>query len=103
MEQVTRTQANFERFHANNPHVYDALVRLARQWISRFGQKRLGIARLYEAARWEIAFTTDDPEFKINNDHRAFYARLIMANEPDLQGLFNTRRSAADSYMSEAA
>lgn len=30
-------------------------------------------------------------EYKLNNDYRAFYARLLMANEPELAGFFETR------------
>lgn len=88
----------FERFHADNPVVYETLVRLARQWVSRTGRHRLGIKSLCERARWDIAFITDDPDYKINNNWTAYYARLIMAREPDLAGLFELRRSEADDW-----
>lgn len=93
---------DFENFHRNNPHVYEVLVRLTRQWVSRFGREHTGIARIYEAARWEIAMSTDDPTFKINNNYKAFYARLIMRREKDLDGLFKLRKSAADTWESAA-
>jgi hypothetical protein len=38
--------------------------------------------------------TTGD--FKLNNNYRAHYARLIMHQEPDLDGIFELRRSKAD-------
>ena len=34
----------FDRFHADNPKVYETLVRLAREWVSRTGRHKLGIA-----------------------------------------------------------
>lgn len=89
----------FEEFHADNPNVYGTLVRLAREWVKRTGRHKLGIATLFERARWEIALVTNDPEFKLNNNWRAFYARLIMSQEPDLADLFDLRASEADEWI----
>lgn len=93
------TAEQFEQFHAENPRVYRVLVQIAREWRKRTGRTRLGIGALYERARWEIAITTSDPSFKLNNDYRAFYARLIMARETDLAGMFNLRTSEADKWI----
>lgn len=94
----------FDDFHRNNPAVYDTLVRLAREWKTATNGRRTGISALYEVARWQIAIATGDGDFKLNNDFRAFYARLIMAENADLDGLFELRRSQADSqYPREAA
>lgn len=89
----------FEAFHRDNPKVYETLVHLAREWINRTGRRKLGIATLFERARWEIALVTTDPEFKLNNSYRAYYARLIMQQEPDLAGLFECRTSEADEWI----
>lgn len=93
----------FERFHAANPRVYEVLVRLAREWVGRTGRHKLGIATLYERTRWEIALATSDPDFKLNNNFRAYYARLIMLREPDLDGLFDLRASEADEWIAGVA
>lgn len=85
----------FQQFHEENPHVYRTLVYLARQWVNA-GHTRLGIATLFERARWEFAMSTTDPDYKINNNYKPYYARLIMSQEPDLDGLFELRRAAAD-------
>jgi hypothetical protein len=53
-------------------------------------------------ARWEIALATTDADFKIDNSHRAFYSRLIMAQERDLAGLFDLRTSKADLWIAGA-
>ena len=89
----------FDRFHTENPRVYETLVRLARQWVAMTGRHKLGIATLYERTRWEIALATNDPDYKLNNNWRADYARLIMAQEPDLDELFDVRRSDADEWI----
>ena len=53
---------------------------------------------LYEVLRWEYYLnTTSDDEYKLSNSYRAFYARLIMQNEHDLEGIFNTKQSIADN------
>jgi hypothetical protein len=83
-------QARFEAFHAENPHVYAVLVRLARE-ARAVGHERVGIATLFEVARWQISMSTSDPDFKLNNSFRSRYARLIMEQEPDLAGIFETR------------
>jgi len=76
---------------------------LAREWVARFGSHKLGIATLYERARWEIALATTDADFKLNNNFRAYYARLIMAHESDLEGLFDLRASKADQWIAGGA
>lgn len=93
----------FDRFHADNPRVYEVLVRLAREWVGRFGSHKLGIATLFERTRWEIALATTDADFKLNNNFRAYYARLIMRQEPDLEGLFDLRASKADEWIAGVA
>ncbi|MEU5721585.1 hypothetical protein ABZ783_07160 [Micromonospora sp. NPDC047738] len=97
-ESVLTPAEKFEQFHADNPAVYATLCRLAREWVDRTGRRKIGIGALTERCRWEIALATNDPEFKINNNHRAFYARLIMRDEPDLADLFELRKSMADEW-----
>ena len=93
----------FERFILESPAVYPTLVGLARDWVSRTGRHKIGIGALVERARWEIALSTNDPEYKIDNNHRPFLARLIMAKEPDLDGIFDLRDSIADEWSPRAA
>lgn len=91
----------FRVFHEDNPHVYCTLRRLAREWINRTGKRKLGIGALYERARWDLAIETGDPEFRLNNNFRAFYARLLAAREPDLTDVFELRHSLADQFIAE--
>ena len=44
-----------------------------------------------ERIRWETAIQTSDPHLKINNNHRAYYARLWMKRNPEHKGFFRTR------------
>lgn len=87
--QLTLDQ-QFAAFHRENPDVYNRLRELAIDLRSR-GHAKGSIAMLFEVLRWEHALATTDPDFKLNNNYRAFYARLLMDHEPRLRGFFETR------------
>lgn len=83
----------FWRFHEQHPLVYQLLVRFAREW-KRAGHRRCGIKMLWERVRWEVGIeglpdSSDD--WKLNNNYHSRYARLMMRQEPDLAGFFETR------------
>ena len=86
-------QEKFEKFHQENPDVYRLLVKLARQ-VKASGRRHYGIGALFEQVRWHYAIERkgQDGEFKLANDLRSRYSRLIMAQEPDLAGFFDTRQ-----------
>lgn len=84
-------EAAFRAFHHDHPEVYRELAVLARAWKTA-GHKKLGIATLFEVLRWNAHLEGRDVDgFKLNNNYRSRYARLLMANERDLDGLFDTR------------
>ena len=91
---------HFETFHAENPHVYETLVTLTRRWVQGTG-RRCAIDMLFNVARWEIGIQTNDAEYKLNDHHRAFYSRLIMYQEPDLEEAFEIRTSEADQWLED--
>lgn len=72
----------FNAYHARNPHIYGYVDYFARQAISR-GYDKFAIATIWERIRWEIAIEVRDTNFKLPNNHRAYYARLWMANNPE--------------------
>lgn len=83
----------FYEFHRNNPDVYASLVRLARYAKER-GKTKLGFRMLWEVLRWEMFTSTiqnDGDQYKLNNNYHYFYARLMMEQEPDLNGIFEIR------------
>ena len=82
----------FAEHRREHPDVYHALRDLAREAVRR-GRNRIGIAALFEIVRWERGGISKDASgFKLNNDLRAMYARALMDENPDLAGLFETRR-----------
>lgn len=86
----------FKLYHERNPMVYVGLKRLAIQ-LKRRGRSHYGIKGLFEVLRWEHARLSADSEpLKLNNIFTASYARLLMKQEPELQGFFRLRVSAAE-------
>lgn len=83
-------QTRFEKFHEENPHVYEELVKLARVAKER-GRARFSIDMIYQVVRWNRFIQTNDPAFKLNDHYRSRYARLIMDQEKDLSGMFEIR------------
>ena len=77
--------------------MYGHLVRLSFEW-RRAGGQKLGIATLFEKLRWEWHTGTikDEDGYKLNNNLKAYYARLIMSDYPELDGLFDLRTMKDD-------
>lgn len=97
---TSKAEEKFREFHEANPHVYRELRRLALQMKAR-GREQWGIAGIFEVLRWNRAMQTDAPDYKLCNTHRAFYARLLMEKEPELEGFFYTRESVADGAFED--
>ena len=91
----------FEAFHAANPHVYETIVFRALV-LKKRGHRRVGIASIFESMRWDHLMSTDGSEpFKLNNNYRAYYTRLIEHRVPDLRDFFTRRESKADSHKNK--
>jgi len=85
----SKLEKAFWTFHGKHPEVYSKLVEFARKWRVNRRARRIGIATVYEAARYTLNIDRDDESvYKLANNHRAFYARLIMRSEQDLAGIF---------------
>lgn len=80
----------FLRFHHENPHIYDEIVKLARR-ARGAGSTRIGIGMVFEVMRWRHTIGSSGDDFKLNNNYRSYYARMVMAREPDLHEIFETR------------
>lgn len=90
----------FERFHSANPIVFLKLQEMTEEMVER-GRNRIGIATLFEVLRWNFYLRTNDPEseFKLNNDYRAFYARLLMDRHPEWGQIFELRTQHSPSRL----
>jgi hypothetical protein len=82
----------FKRFHTNNPIVYEKIVKIARE-VKTLGKHKIGMSLIFERLRWlDYIETKDDEPFKLSNDYRAEYSRLVMLQETDLSGVFDIRQ-----------
>jgi len=81
----------FEKFHAEHPEVMVLILQFARQ-AKAAGRQRFGIGMIWERMRWYTQIEHRECEFKLNNNHRAYYARKIMRDYPDeFAGFFEIR------------
>lgn len=86
-------EQQFRTFHAANPWVYEELRSLALD-LRRRGRTRYGIKGLWEVMRWHRVQATspdDEEPYRLNNNYTAYYARLLMEQEPELKGFFSIR------------
>lgn len=96
-EFIDKNRLAFETFDKENPDVYAELVRIARE-AKASGLERCSIRFVLEIVRWYRQLTTHgDALFAINNNHAPFYARVIMDENDDLVGFFETRSASSDS------
>lgn len=90
------SSVRFAEYHAANPEIYQALRTFALE-AKRAGRERIGIKMLFEVVRWHTSVTAKDDTFKLNNNHHAAYARLLMSQESELRGFFELRKSKGDA------
>ena len=86
----------FIRFHRDNPEIYDLYVKYAFQ-LRDAGRENYGSKAIVERIRWHVNVETQSKdEFKINNNHTAYYARMVMMDYPELKGYFRIRSARND-------
>ena len=84
-------QERFEAFHKRHPEVYEQLLDLCIQW-RRAGRSAWSIKGAWEVLRWQRhVFRDPGSTFLINNDYTSRYARLLVREHPELEGLFEMR------------
>lgn len=85
----------FAKFHEENPQVYEMFKKFANQAIEA-GRDRFSVAMIWERMRWYTMVETTGEPFKLNNNHKAYYARLFMDDFSEHAGLFRTRRLTSE-------
>lgn len=77
-------------FDVENPHVYELLKQFSAE-VRRRGYDAYSINSVFERIRWHTDIETTNKTFKLSNNHRAYYARKLMALEREFEGFFDTR------------
>lgn len=91
----------FWRFHGLNPHVLTALHKLAMQQV-RAGRRKLSIDDLTCVLRYASSVSTEGEVFKMPNDFRPYYSRLLADVYPVLRGMFDENRMWRNEYAPPA-
>ncbi len=95
-------ELKFEQFHSDNPHIYTLFCRFALEAARR--RDHYSVAAIWERIRWHLDVETDeemknpddrDKSLKLNNNHKAYYARMFHKDHPHLDGFFRTRELTA--------
>ncbi len=77
-------------FHRRNPHVLQEIAKVCLR-VQHTGRTRWSINAAFEVVRYNAAITTDGRTYKLNNNHRAWYARWLMRDFSELSHFFSTR------------
>jgi len=83
-------EEEFWAYHRRNPHVYEWFDRLTRYTLSK-GCKHTSAYLIFEQIRWETGVEAQGDEWKVNNNHRPYYARLWMDRNPEHEGYMFVR------------
>jgi hypothetical protein len=88
-------QAQFEAFHQFNPWVLRALETLTADYLAH-GARRVGIGMLFEVLRWRYVTATEGDDFRLNNNFRSRYVRLLIERHPEWEAAFEVRSLRTD-------
>lgn len=83
---------SFCSYHVENPQVWNLLIKFAKQ-LKAAGRNSYSIVSIFERIRWHAAVETNGDQFKLNNNYRSCYARMLMAKHPEFEGMFELRAS----------
>ena len=84
-------RAEADRWIAENPQVYQLFQWFANQMLEQ--KRRFGIGQLAERVRWECGLRgRPDEEYKVNNNYRAYIARRLVADNPELESYLRFRK-----------
>jgi len=81
---------HFAEFHRANPHVYQRLETIALE-LYRAGRKRISLRDLWGFLRIEQLRVVGAGEYKLNNNLISRFARLLLANHPELEAVVELR------------
>jgi len=85
----------FAAFHLANPRVWRLFKRFALDVISS-GQINYSANAIFERIRWHMEIETKSDEVKLNNNFRAYYARMFHLAYPQHEGFFRNRRLTSE-------
>lgn len=85
--------AKFKMYHRENPEVWEEFKSMATQMLKV--TDRYSHVTMIEVMRWNSDIKGGDP-FKINNDFKALYARLMIYHYSAFKDFFELRRMKSE-------
>ncbi|MFD8022552.1 hypothetical protein ACFV6G_19275 [Streptomyces lavendulae] len=83
-------QERFEAFHDLNPWILAKLEAMTADCVER-GLPRVGIGMLFEVLRYEYGRATRGDTWRLNNNFRSRYVRLLLEQHPEWSPVFELR------------
>ena len=100
-ESLLADQAKGDRYReeadawiADNPEAWDYMTDQA--LVSARNGRRFGIGALCEVVRWKMRNVEGRTGFKLNNSHRAAFARRLVKEHPEIAPYISMRSSVID-------
>ena len=86
-----------KEFHQDHPQVWRLFVKFTREMVAR-GFNNYSAYAIFERIRWETDAADEDGRstFKLNNNHRPYYARWYMNKFPEHRGFFRIRTMTSE-------
>lgn len=85
----------FKQFHRDNPHVWAEFERRALAMWKRLGDlgedQRYSARTIIEVMRWHARMETTGDQYKFNDHHTPFYARMFLEEHPECAGFFERK------------
>ena len=82
------TEENFKLHDANNPHIWTAFVKYAKQVAMR--REYFSAKAIFHRMRWDTAIGEVDAEYKLSDGWISHYARKFLEEYPEHDGFFRT-------------
>lgn len=96
-EELRRNVADVERFLAENPHLKEELIEVARE--SARSGRRFGVRETLERWRWFRPVMFDGSDVKVNNNMAPILARLLIEWVPECAAFVERRASVYDEVF----
>jgi len=77
-------------FHTKNPKVWEMFKKFTFDVIDS-GRKNYSVNAIFERIRWHTDIETKGDNFKLSNNHRAYYARHFNELYPEYDDFFRVR------------
>ena len=91
------SMTNFTRFHKDNPMIFHRVVEFADKQRVIGKRTHYSIEIIMNVIRYHTDLDGKGDPFKINNNYKAFYARMYMEYR-ECPGFFEKRGSLADDH-----